>query len=199
MISGLDIDGNVWSSVKMTEHGKSMLLSVANAVRADRNIVIKETTVSDEQGNPVKMKDLQIPKGSILSPEMINAINAGMAYSVDENENEIPINPGNANRYLTQDYFAFSRTTSNPSGLDITDRTSFMNMVNEKQYRSIAMPWDEYKASVSIPPSHIQAIEQDIAVEKPERLIGTTLDSGNETGYDPLLPGVAEYLEGQNR
>jgi hypothetical protein len=183
-ISGWDMKGDVWSTVRAQDIPKMALGGVEKSFQTKDNISFNEITLKDAQGNDQVVKNYVAKKGGLLSPEMVEAIKAGKASVIDEDGNQIVLNSNNALKYLNQDEFAFVRGGTDVSGYELADPTSFGGIGTEKQYHSIAMLWEDFKAQVQIPPSHQKEIEDGLGrYENVESPFATSL-SGPATDFD---------------
>jgi len=161
---GWDMRDNKWSETNLTDDNLSQLTNVDNGFLATSPIFFPSLTMKDDQGKPVKLDNYTAVKGSAMSQEMINAIDAGGVSYVDENGENQPLSRDtNVSEHIWQGAIAYSRNASYASGFDISNSLSYMNSLTGKQYRSIAEPWDEYKHDVQMSDQQRDDIERELA------------------------------------
>lgn len=174
---GYNMRDNVWSTTNLTDDNISQLTNVDYGFMAEAPLYFESISMRNEQGELVKLKNYTVPKGGVLSDEMIAAINAGQAkYVSDTGTREPLMRDVNATKYIWEGPIAYSRNTSYASGFDIDNPMSYMNSLTGKQYRSMAEKWEDYSNDVGMHPAQKADIQAN-------------LDSYNVSPYfsDPLI------------
>jgi hypothetical protein len=195
-LEGYELNGNVWGGKTLTETGKVALSGASWAYQVKQPIIIPEITLPDKDGNPVLRKNYKIDKNTLLSPEMIDALRQGLGSTVDANGKEIKVSSNSVGKFVDYKPFAFARGTSDVSGLSMDNQMTFMNMMEEKQYRGVAVPWEEWTRSVRMPDEHRYQIEQGLAAGEGQNIFASPISREATTAKDiTLSAAVKKWLE----
>lgn len=158
-VSGFRTDNGTYGNDIMKGVEDFEIQSVADAYGANKDIHFRNVKLkSADEDKTIDAKGYVAKKGTILSPEMIEAINNGNAYFIDKDGNEQTITP--AGLAAMKQRYAFGRGTTKVSGLSGSDVEGTVNQLLEGvQHMSIAVSWDELKRKAAIDKDRINQIE----------------------------------------